>query len=100
MSDETADLAEWKRQAIEVLAAWDRVFTALGEPGPLGGSKAANALAEVERRSAENERLREALRIAHYEIPMCACRQGLSERCEFAAALDAASLSETGGEAE
>ena len=55
---EAADLRAWKESATTVLAEWDRVFDALGQPGPLGGSKAANALTEVERRTAENERLR------------------------------------------
>lgn len=45
---------------MSVLAEWDRVHDALGRPGPLGRSLALNTLAEVERLSAENERLREA----------------------------------------
>jgi len=90
---ENERLRDWKASAMSVLGEWDRVFMALGEPGPLGGSKAANALAEVERLrhgplrddeptrctagevrqimdeaeefEAENERLREALRQVH-----------------------------------
>lgn len=58
---ETADLRAWKESAMSVLAEWDRVHDALGRPGPLGRSLALNTLAEVERLSAENERLREAL---------------------------------------
>ena len=100
---ETADLRAWKESAMSVLAEWDRVHDALGRPGPLGRSLALNTLAEVERLSAENERLREALRQVH-EI---ANRPDLwteevVERVidRVSDALAAASLSETEGEAE
>lgn len=56
----THDLRAWKESAMSVLAEWDRVHDALGRPGPLGRSLALNTLAEVERLSAENARLREA----------------------------------------
>ena len=51
-------LTEWKDSATRVLTEWERVFEALGRPGPLGGSKASNTLAEVDHLIAENERLR------------------------------------------
>jgi hypothetical protein len=42
-------LARWKQEATAVLEGWERVYEALGSPGPLGSSKAESALAEVER---------------------------------------------------
>lgn len=47
-------LRGWKESAMSVMAEWDAVFEALGRPGPLGGSKATSALAEVERLRAES----------------------------------------------
>jgi hypothetical protein len=41
--------ARWKAEATAVMDEWDRVWVLLGKPGPLGGSKAANTLAEVQR---------------------------------------------------
>ncbi len=46
---EARTLAHWKAEAMEVGAAWERVWEALGEPGALGASKAEASLAEVER---------------------------------------------------
>ncbi len=81
---ETADLRAWKESAMSVLAEWDRVHDALGRPGPLGRSLALNTLAEVERLSAENERLREALRARDapadpIEAEQSALEQGLAK---------------------
>lgn len=45
---ETIKARAWKTEALTVLAAWDEVWEALGRPGPLGSSKAAGALDEVE----------------------------------------------------
>lgn len=42
-------LMDWKRDAMRVLNGWDRVWEALGKPGPLGAMKSANALAAVQR---------------------------------------------------
>ena len=39
----------WKAEAIAVLNDWERVWVALGRPGPLGASKAAACEAEVAR---------------------------------------------------
>lgn len=47
------DAAHWKAQALEVIDGWERVFDALGKPGPLGAFKSSNALAEVERLQAD-----------------------------------------------
>lgn len=46
---EIAQLRGWKESAMTVLAEWDRVHEALGQPGPLGASKALSSLAEIER---------------------------------------------------
>lgn len=52
--DERADLDEfdrltvWKAEALEVLGEWEKVYEALGSPGPIGASKAKAALAAVE----------------------------------------------------
>lgn len=40
-------LRDWQTSAMHELGKWDAVFDALGKPGPLGESKAANALAEL-----------------------------------------------------
>ena len=97
----THDLRAWKESAMSVLAEWDRVHDALGRPGPLGRSLALNTLAEVERLSAENARLREALRQVH-EIANRSdlWTEEVVERVidRVSDALAAASLSETGGE--
>ena len=45
--DDLARLAAWKSEAIEVIAAWEQVWDALGRPGRLGQSKAAAALAVI-----------------------------------------------------
>jgi len=42
-------LKRWKREALIVLDEWEAVWEAAGRPGPLGKSKAANVLAELER---------------------------------------------------
>lgn len=52
-----ARLLRWKAEAMEVLAEWERVYAALGNPGRLGESKAAAALAEVEDLRRENAAL-------------------------------------------
>lgn len=80
LTAEVERLAEWKRSAIGVLAAWDAVFDALGQPGPLGGSKAENALAEV-------ERLRDLLDEAHDSLPWCECCDVMGRPCSIGAAL-------------
>lgn len=60
-TNEIEQLHAWKAEATEVLGDWERLYVALGSPGRPGGSKAAAALAEVERRisvaSADAERL-------------------------------------------
>ena len=42
-------LTRWKAEATEVLAGWERVWDALGRPGPLGASKALSSMVEVNR---------------------------------------------------
>lgn len=42
------ELRGWKDSALHVLGQWEAVYEALGSPGPLGRSKAANALDEVD----------------------------------------------------
>lgn len=49
MTTELDTLRRWKAEAMVVLAEWDRVYVALGNPGELGGSKAIAALIEVRR---------------------------------------------------
>ena len=63
---ELEQLQAWKVEAMAVLGAWERVWRALGEPGPLGGLKSTNSLAEVERLVAERARLRAAV-VAHQD---------------------------------
>jgi hypothetical protein len=46
-----AELRAWKAEALVVLAEWDLVYAALGSPGPPGRTRAANSLAEIERRA-------------------------------------------------
>jgi len=48
LAAQTAELRAWKREASAVLDEWERVFNALGRPGPLGHSKPANVLEQVE----------------------------------------------------
>lgn len=50
---ELQNLRRWKAEATEVLAGWERVWIALGSPGPLGASKAAACEAEVNRLRAQ-----------------------------------------------
>lgn len=49
MTGDVDALLQWKAEAMVVLAEWDRVYVALGEPGELGTSKAIAALIEVRR---------------------------------------------------
>lgn len=44
-----ANLQRWKEEATIVIKQWEQVWDALGQPGNLGGIKAAAALAEVQR---------------------------------------------------
>jgi hypothetical protein len=57
LTAEVERLRGWKASAITVISEWEDVWVALGKPGPLGASKAANTLAEVERLTAERDRL-------------------------------------------
>lgn len=66
---ENERLARWKAEAATVLSTWEAVWEALGKPGALGDSKAAAALAEVERlrarvRNLERMRGERAARVA------------------------------------
>ena len=47
--EEVEPLEAWKESAIKVMGEWDKVWTALGNPGKLGESTAAASLAEVKR---------------------------------------------------
>ena len=49
LREEADQLRQWKESAMQQLSAWDEVWEVLGRPGPLGGSKAANSKAKVER---------------------------------------------------
>jgi hypothetical protein len=51
-------LRQWKAEAIQVLNDWEDVWVAAGQPGPLGGSKAANTEATILALQIENETLR------------------------------------------
>lgn len=66
MQAENERLREWRASALTVLDQWDRVHETLGSPGPLGGSKALNSLAKIER-----------LRGEVHDCPVCgqACKQ-------------------------
>lgn len=66
---ELLQLRAWKREAMAVLGAWEKVWEALGSPGPLGGLKSTNALTEAQRLTAERDRLRAAV-AAHQD---CCC---------------------------
>lgn len=59
---EVMQLRWWKAEAIAVLDGWDRVWVALGRPGPLGASKAAACEAEVRRLRLVQDSLLEQLR--------------------------------------
>lgn len=41
-------LRQWQLEAITVQAEWDKVWDYLGQPGPLGASKALNALRRLQ----------------------------------------------------
>lgn len=59
LRSEVTRLRRWKAEASAVLSGWERVYDALGKPGPLGESKAKASEAEVLRllsRVAELER--------------------------------------------
>lgn len=49
LSAEIESLRRWKAEAMEVLSGWERVWEALGRPGPLGEFKSASSLRAVER---------------------------------------------------
>lgn len=55
VESEESRLRRWKAEAMEVLGDWDKVFEALGSPGQIGASKAASALAAVQRLTAASE---------------------------------------------
>lgn len=48
--DEIERLRQWKNEAMVVLAEWDLVWIAAGEPGRLGGSKARAVMQVLEER--------------------------------------------------
>lgn len=56
LPSEVDRLRKWKREALRVLAEWEKVFEALGSPGELGDSKPAAVLAEIARREEKYER--------------------------------------------
>ena len=41
---EVEDLRRWKQEATASLLGWERLWDALGQPGPLGGVKSDNVL--------------------------------------------------------
>ena len=43
-SDDVDRLEGWKKEAMQVLAEWERVWIAAGSPGTLGSSKAESVL--------------------------------------------------------
>ncbi len=49
MHEEAERLQQWKAKAIDVIAQWESIWEALGQPGQIGSSKAAEAKKEVER---------------------------------------------------
>ena len=62
-------LDAWKREAMAVIGAWEKVWVALGEPGALGALKSTNSLAAVQQLVADRDRLRDAERLGlpwHY----------------------------------
>ena len=62
-------LDAWKREAMAVIGAWEKVWVALGEPGALGALKSTNSLAAVQQLVADRDRLRDAV-AAHHD---CCC---------------------------
>lgn len=62
LTAEVERLRQWKESAMLVLAEWNRVWEALGKPGPLGSSNAVESKREVERLRAEIAELRERLK--------------------------------------
>ena len=62
-------LDAWKCEAMAVIGAWEKVWVALGEPGPLGALKSTNSLAAVQQLVADRDRLRDAV-AAHQD---CCC---------------------------
>lgn len=55
--EEVEPLEVWKESAIKVMGEWDKVWTALGNPGKLGESTATASLAEVVRLRALVQRM-------------------------------------------
>jgi hypothetical protein len=55
--DERDALRLWKSEALTVLAEWEKVHDALGQPAPLGAFKSRASLLEVERLIAERDAL-------------------------------------------
>lgn len=51
-ADRIEQLEAWKESATRILGAWDEVWVALGQPGPLGTSKAAASLAAIAKEGA------------------------------------------------
>lgn len=68
---EVERLMDWKRDAMRVLNGWDRVWEALGEPGPLGQMKSDNALAAVQRLTMLGNQLADAVPV---RAPMVASK--------------------------
>lgn len=66
---ELEQLGAWKREAMAVIGAWEKVWVALGEPGPLGALKSTNSLAAIQQLVADRDRLRDAV-AAHHD---CCC---------------------------
>lgn len=51
-ADRIEALEAWKESATRILGAWDEVWVALGQPGPLGTSRAAASLAAIAEKGA------------------------------------------------
>lgn len=54
---EIDNLRRWKSEALQVFTEWEEVYDAIGRPGPLGASKAANIAALIDSLRRENARL-------------------------------------------
>lgn len=75
MHEEAERLQQWKAKAIDVIAQWESIWEALGQPGQIGSSKAVESKKEVERLCARVKEL-EGLKSLTEDVMTLAFQQG------------------------